>query len=487
MMQWLERIHGAVWGPWTLMLFLGTGLWFTVRSGFFQVRGIRVWWSQTAGAWWKGEKNSQFQSACTALAATIGTGNIVGVATALTAGGPGALFWMWISAAIGMMTAYAETWLGIRYRYRKEDGRWMCGPMVYMERGLGCPALGKCYAVLLLFVSLGMGSMVQANSLSEAVRPWMEMAGVGMKLPWRVATGTGIDMPWRVATGTGINMLQRESSGILIGIVVVIMAGCILVGGIQRISRVTERLVPLSAGIYLLFSLAVILSCWQHLPEIFTEILCEAWKPAAAGGGLVGFMLSDGVRFGLARGVFSNEAGLGSLAVLHGNAEETTPEEQGMWAMFEVFFDTIVICTLTALVILCVIRLRQPPVGADGAALTAWCFSQRIGKLGEVFVSGSMVVFAFATIIAWYYLGEQAVGYLAGKWLGGGRERLLSKGYLFLYLTAVFGGCIGRVELIWLLSDIWNGLLAFPNLLAVWMLSGKVVNGDNIVGFCRKR
>lgn len=466
MIQWLEMIHSAVWGPWTLILFLGTGLYFTLRSGCFQIRGFRTWWAKTAGGWQRQDENeafhkiTQFQSACTALAATIGTGNIVGVATALTAGGPGALFWMWISAGIGMMTAYAETWLGIRYRYCREDGSWMCGPMVYMDRGIGCTLLGKIYAALIVLVSLGMGSMVQANSLSEAVRSWVSpmIDNLGM-----------------------IHMGERESVGLIdgrfaIGCMLVIVIGYILIGGINRITRVTERLIPVSAGIYLLFSLAVILSCCQQLPRIFIMIFQDAWRPAAAGGGLAGFLLSSSVRFGLSRGVFSNEAGLGSLAILHGSAEKTTSEEQGMWAMFEVFFDTIVFCTMTALVILCVTNREGAPLGYDGAELTAWCFSQRLGGMGKAFVAGSLVVFAFATIIAWYYLGEQAVEYLTGEKIprGGNLGRGKRNYYLFLYLAAVFFGCIGRVDVIWLVSDIWNGLLAFPNLLALWMLAGEV-------------
>ena len=179
----LTTIHWMVWGPWTLVLFLGTGVWFTLRSGFFQIRGIRTWWRSTAGSLLRGRQDdtsggiTQFQSACTALAATIGTGNIVGVATALTAGGPGALFWMWLSAGIGMMTAYAETYLGQKYRYRGTDGQWMCGPMVYMERGLGCPALGNLYAFFVVLASFGMGSMVQSNSMSETIRLWAKEHG----------------------------------------------------------------------------------------------------------------------------------------------------------------------------------------------------------------------------------------------------------------------------------------------------------------------
>lgn len=435
MIGWLEQIHQAVWGPWTLILILGTGIYFSLRFRFFQIAGFPVWWKRTAGAW--NHKNraepadsyhvTPIRSACTALAATIGTGNIAGVATALTAGGAGAVFWMWVSAGIGMMTAYAETWLGIRYRYRNQDGSWMCGPMVYMERGLKCPFLGKLYAFFMVLVSLGMGSMVQANSLSE----------------------------------TAQSEIPIMNGKMVIGIIVTSLIGMILNGGIRRITRVTEWLVPLSAGSYLFFSLALLFLCRNQIPNIMGRIVSEAFRMDAAGGGFLGFFVSRSVRFGLSRGVFSNEAGLGSLAVLHGSAEETTPEEQGMWAMFEVFFDTIVICTLTALVILCVTAKMPAPQLYDGAALTAWCFSKYFGKAGTGFTAIAMVVFAFATIIAWYYVGEQAVSYLGGK----------KKVYLFFYLLAVWIGCVGRVDVIWLISDIWNGLLIFPNLLALWLLA----------------
>ena len=443
-----ETLHFLVWGPWTLALLLGTGFWFTVKSGFFQVRGIGYWWKKTVGSLWEsGQKQekkgqiSRFQSACTALAATIGTGNIVGVATALTAGGPGALFWMWVSAGIGMMTAYAETYLGQRYRYRQNNGEWMCGPMVYMERGMGCPALGRMYALFAVLASLGMGSMVQSNSMSGTLK-----FGIG---------------------------LPAMASGILI----TLLTGLVILGGIRRISRVSERLMPVSAGIYVFFSLIVILSGWELLPRIFTDIFRDAFCLESVGGGISGFLLSRGVRYGMSRGVFSNEAGLGSLAVLHGAAENTTPEQQGMWAMFEVFFDTIVICTLTALVILCVQYggYGSDMAGSSGAALTAGCFSARLGEMGEILVSGAMVVFAFGTIIAWYYLGKQTFCYLA-RWLGQGRvsKKIAERGYLTLYLLAVFCGCICRLETVWLLSDLWNGLMAYPNLLALIWLSHQI-------------
>lgn len=465
-----DLLHELVWGPWTLVLFLGVGIWFSVRCRLFQITGIRCWWRETGGKLFGGlpdkkealqkdlpeEKGTKeagrssvtaFQSACTALAATIGTGNIVGVATALTSGGPGALFWMWISALIGMMTAYAETYLGQIYRYRKMDGHWMCGPMVYMERGVGCPSLALIYAALAVLASLGMGSMVQSNSVSTTLL-------YSARVPLWVS-----------------------------GAAVTLLTAVIVLGGISRISQVAERLMPVSAGLYLFFSLIVILSCAGELPAVFYTIFHEAFHPKAAVGGFAGFLLSSSVRYGLSRGVFSNEAGLGTLAVLHGAAEHTTPEQQGMWAMFEVFFDTIVICTLTALVILCTARIWELPAGLDGAALTAWCYSRRLGIAGEILVSAALAVFAFATIVAWYYLGRQTAEYLAGKLFQKietpeSSKQVFLKGYTFLYLSAVFIGCVCRLEVVWMISDLWNGLMAYPNLLALMLLSGQVLRPE---------
>jgi len=350
---------------------------------------------------------------------------------------------MWISAGIGMMTAYAETYLGQIYRYRKPDGHWMCGPMVYMERGLGTPFLAILYTGLAVMASLGMGSMVQSNSVSDTLH-------YSCGLP-----------KWAC------------------GIVVTGLTAAIAAGGIRRISRVAERLMPVSAGIYLVFSGIVILSCAGELPGVFADIFREAFHPRAVSGGIAGFLLSGSVRYGLSRGVFSNEAGLGTLAVLHGAAEDTTPEQQGMWAMFEVFFDTVVICTLTALVILCACRVWEVPVSLDGAALAAWCFARRLGPAGAVLVSGALTVFAFATIMAWYYLGCQTVEYLA-EYAGGRGTRQIRRIYTVCYLGAVFLGCVCRLEVVWIISDLWNGLMAYPNLLTLVFLSREVHLPGNI-------
>ena len=444
MQQTLQLLHEIVWGPWTMFLFLGTGLFFTVKSGGFQIRKLPYWWKKTVGGLGNGSISS-FQTSCTALAATIGTGNIVGVATALTAGGPGAVFWLWISALIGMATAYAETSLGQKYRYRRPDGVWQCGPMVSMERGLGCRSLGLIYALFAVLASLGMGSMVQANAVSETL-----CYEAGMK---------------------------QEIAAVL----VTALTAAVVWGGIRRISRMTSWFVPLSAGIYFFFSVSVLVVCRRSIPVVLGKILKEAWTPGAAGGGIAGFLFSRSVRFGLARGVFSNEAGLGTLAVLHGAAEETTPEEQGMWAMFEVFVDTIVICTLTALVILCVERectlmaggeaVWRIAAGLDGAALTSFCFTKILGSFGGFLVSASMAAFAFATIVGWYYIGRQMFSYLAEYLCPGVNTEYL---YIILYLLAVWLGCICRLELVWLMSDLVNGLMSYPNLLSLWLLADHV-------------
>ena len=368
----------------------------------------------------------------------------------MTAGGPGALFWMWVSALIGMITAYAETMLGIRYRYRDKDGHYICGPFIYMERGLGLRGMGVLYSFLCLMSSLGMGSMVQANSAIST-----------MEYTWHVPTLAG-----------GL---------IFTGLLVLVTWG-----GIRRIGNVAEKLVPAASGIYIAFSMIVILSCLEQIPGALASMVTSAFRPEAAAGGTAGYVISRSVRYGISRGVFSNEAGLGTLAVLHGPTEGTTPHEQGMWAMFEVFFDTVVLCTLTALVILCMTGSSPETIPYEGAALAAWCFSRRLGIIGEYLVSGSMVVFAFATIMAWFYLGRQAAAYfIGGCGFGENAQHMFAaKVYPLLFIAAVFLGSEARLGLVWLLSDIWNGLMAFPNLTALLFLSREVTLPE---GFLRRR
>lgn len=439
----LQQLHQMVWGPWTLAIFLGVGIYYSIKGGWFQIRGLPFWWKHTVGNLIgengkpdgrDGENGiSQLQSVCTALAATVGTGNIAGVATALTAGGPGALLWMWLCAGIGMATAYGETVLGLKSRRKDRKGQYISGPFLYMEELLGARWMGKLYGILCVLCSLGMGSMVQSNSAVSTIV-------------------------------YSLNMPALAAGGILTVLVMLV-----IMGGIGRIGRVAEKLVPAASGIYILFSLAVILSCWREIPGAVRSMISCGLTPQAAAGGTAGYGLSRAIRYGMARGVFSNEAGLGTLAVLHGAARDTAPEQQGMWAMFEVFFDTVIMCTLTGLVILCTTDSLNAGPEMTGSALAAWCFGTKLGEGGELLISGSMAVFAFATMIAWFYLGRQAAAYVWGGhvltgWL-----------YPILFLAAVFVGSQWKLETVWVLSDLWNGLMAFPNLTALIFLRKQVV------------
>lgn len=438
----IHRIHEAVWGPWMLVVFLAMGIYLTIGSGFFQIRGFGKWWRATAGSLMgkkqQGEKSggvTSFQTACTALAATIGTGNIVGVATALTAGGAGAIFWMWVSAGIGMITAYGEGFLGTKYRH-KAGKVWISGPMVILDKRLSLPFLGLLYGFFCTMSSLGMGSMVQANSLSLT-------AAYSFSIPPVVSA-----------------------------VVVTVSVALVIGGGTRRIAAVSEKLIPVASGIYMLFSMLVILMCMEHIPEVLKEIFSSAFSLEAAAGGTAGYGVSRSIQYGISRGVFSNEAGLGTLAIIHGAADHADPKEQGMWAMFEVFFDTIVICTLTALVILLTVD-HSSGWQYDGAALTAFCFSVKLGTWGEYLVSLSMIVFAFGTMVAWFYMGRQAFEYL---WMYTplSNETIGRKLYFLLYLNAIFLGSLAKLSTVWELSDIWNGLMAVPNMTALFLLRKEI-------------
>ena len=437
MVQWL---HEFIWGPGMLALFLFVGILYTVRLRGFPILGLSAWWKTTVGSLFRpGDSDgshtgiSQFQSACTALAATIGTGNIAGVATALLAGGPGAVFWMWISAFFGMATAYGETELGMKYRRKDRKGNWISGAMCYLEHGLDCKWLAIIYAVLCMMASFGMGSMVQANAISET----FEFA---------------FSMP-----------------PISVGIILTALAGKIILGGAKKIARTAEKMVPISAGIYIIASISILILFWHRLPEVMRMIVTDAFSFRSASGGFMGFAVNESVRYGVARGVFSNEAGLGSLAALNGGSDSVEPEIQGQWAIFEVFLDTIVCCTLTALVVLCTAGEELRAFGGNGAELTSLCFTRGLGNLGGYTMSMCTALFAFATIIAWYYMGKQAVTYLEEN---AGVD--VSKIYLAGYLACVFLGSLGSMEAVWEVSDIFNGMMAVPNLAALILMAGVV-------------
>lgn len=441
-------VNRFVWGQGMLAVFLFVGVMFTVRTGFFQFTKMRLWFGETIGEMFRDRRVrktedthsiSQFQSFCTALAATLGTGNIAGVAAALIVGGPGAIFWMWISALLGMMTIYAENLLGIRYRYKNRKGEWVGGAMVYMERGLGCKWLAVVFAVFCVFASFGMGNMTQANSIAS-----------GLKESFSVPP-------------------------FLTGVLVTFVVAVVVLGGVKRIAAVTEKMVPLVALFYVSGAVLVLIHFRHEVPRVFAMIFQEAFHINAVGGGALGYGVFQAVKIGISRGVFSNEAGLGSSVMAHAASDVKSPVVQGMWGILEVFIDTIVVCTMTALVILSS-GVYQPQVylqnmaygiaNVDGTTLTGTAFSTVI-PCGDKFLAISIALFAFATMVGWAYFGERTFAYLFGE-----KSAFL---YKLLYVFMILPGGMMTSELAWEVADTFNGLMALPNLTALILLSGEVV------------
>lgn len=451
--EWLERcnepIHRFIWGPVMLLLLVGTGLWFTLRSGFFQIRGWKLWWRKTLidslrqNRKKKKEKGeiTPFQAMCTAMAGTVGTGNIAGVATAITMGGPGAVFWMGLSALLGTMTCFAENVLGSLYRWRDDQGRWHGGAMAYLERGAHCPMLARLYAVFCICSTLGMGNMVQANSIASVA--WEQ---------------------WHIVPAAS-------------GYLMAALAALVILGGIGAISRVTEKLVPTMAMIYLGGALCVVLAHASQLPAVLRMVLQEAFSLRAGMGGLAGYSVASAIRLGVSRGVFSNEAGLGMSVLAHVESSEREPVVQGMWGIFQVVADTLVVCGITALAVLTgsgydpqqyAAVLGSPAFDAlpNGAQLTTQAFSSVFGPFGGVIVGLSLMMFAFSTVLASSYYGSMAVEYLAGK------KAVLA--YKILFICTLIVGSVMQLRLVWQLSDTFNGLMALPNLFGVLVLSPQV-------------
>lgn len=458
-MEYVSEINAAVnrfvWGRGMLAVFLCVGVMFTVRTGFFQFTKIRIWFGQTIGEMFRDRRVrrtedehsiSQFQSFCTALAATLGTGNITGVAAALIVGGPGAIFWMWVSAFLGMMTIYAENLLGIRYRYKNRKGEWVGGAMVYMERGLGCKWLAAVFAVFCILASFGMGNMTQANSIASGL---------------------------------------KESFSIppfLTGVFVTLIVAVVVLGGVKRIAAVAEKVVPLVALFYMSGAVLVLIHFREEVPQAFSMIFEEAFRMQAVGGGALGYGVRKAMKVGISRGVFSNEAGLGSSVMAHAASDVKSPAVQGMWGIVEVFIDTIVVCTMTALVILSS-GVYQPQVylqnmtrgiaNVDGTTLTGSAFSTVI-PCGDKFLAISIVLFAFATMVGWAYFGERTAAYLFGE-----KSAFL---YKILYVLMILPGCMMTPHLAWEVADTFNGLMALPNLTALILLSGEVVRVTKAYG-----
>ena len=449
-----NAVNGVVWGVPALVLLAFVGVLMTVLTKVFQVTHFGHWMKKTIGAVFhdknvtthtKDKSISQFQSLCTALAATVGTGNIVGVSGAILMGGPGAVFWMWVMAFLGMMTNYSENVLGIFYRRKNSKGEWSGGAMYYLRDGLGsrkgCKIIGRVLAGLFSFFCLvaafGIGNMTQVNAISG-----------NMQNVFGIPT-------W------------------ITGAVVMILVGLVVVGGLKRIASVTEKIVPFMVILYMIGTIAIFFINIGHIGSVFGAIFKGAFGAEAATGGIVGYGIKLAIEWGMKRGVFSNEAGLGSSVMVHSNSNVKEPVKQGMWGIFEVFADTIVVCTLTAFAVLSsgIIDLNTGALTAEFSSLTkndlvATVFNRQFGVIGSGFIAISIALFAFSTVLGWSHYGTKACEYLLGE-----RNTIP---YRVIFVLLVFGGAVMGDNLAWDLADTFNGLMMIPNLIGVIALSGVV-------------
>ena len=450
-------INDFVWVKLGLFLLIGAGILMTVATKFFQVTHIGHWWKETIASVFKKDAEttkktdkktiSQFQALCTALAATIGTGNIAGVAAAIVIGGPGAVFWMWIAAFLGMMTNFSENVLGIYYRRRNKDGEWSGGAMYYLKDGLGkykgCKYIGSVLAVLFaifaILASFGIGNMGQVNKIT---------------LNLESAFFKNVDLG-QIA---GVPVVSW-----IIGIALTVIAGLIIIGGLQRIASFAERVVPFMAIFYVIGALVILVMNIQNVGAIFSSIFKFAFGIKAVAGGAAGVAISQVITQGCKRGVFSNEAGLGSSVMVHSSSNVKEPVMQGMWGIFEVFFDTFVVCTMTAVVVLSSgyidLNTGLAVEGVNDATLVSQAFGNAFGRFGEIFVAIAMLLFAFTTVLAWSQYGTKAVEYLFG-----------AKGvkvYKVIFVLMISSGAIMTSSLAWDISDTFNGLMMIPNLIGV--------------------
>ncbi|MDR3278402.1 MAG: amino acid carrier protein [Oscillospiraceae bacterium] len=439
-----RAVSGVVWGAPMIALMLAAGLFLGARCGFVQIFRLRYTLKNTLGRMFRrggAEKGSvtPFQATATALAATVGTGNISGVAYALALGGAGALFWLWVSALIGMCTKYAEAALAVRFRERGENGDWVGGPMYYIKNGLG-PRFAWLAALFCVFgalASFGIGNAVQTGNVVDAVNG--ALAAFRTPGSWN---------PARV--------------GVVTGAAVAVAAAVTLIGGMKRIGRAAELIVPVMSVLYLAGALLVILSGADRLPAVFARVLREALTPRAAAGGAAGFSVKTALQWGLKRGIFSNEAGLGSSPIAHAGTSGTEPVAQGLYGVCEVFADTLVICTITGLSLL----VSGVPLGADGgASANIAAFATVFGaKIAAVIISACTALFALATVLGWSLYGVRCAEFLFGA--RGARV------YRAVYILVIFLGATLKLRLVWELSDTLGGLMALPNLIALLALSG---------------
>ena len=442
-----QVVNDFIWGVPAMVCIIGVGFYLSCRTGFLQIRKFSYAIQTTIGRMFRKRNASDgaltpFQAVCTALAATVGTGNIAGVAGAIAIGGPGAVFWMWVSAVLGMCTKFAEVTLAVYYRETNKEGDLVGGPMYYIKNGLGknwqfLAVLFSAFGVLTVF---GTGNVTQVNTITTAVNSALLSCGL-------------------------ISEGAVKTSNLIQGIIIAALVALILLGGVKRIGQVTEKLVPFMALLYIVLSVGIILFRIQALPSVIQAIFEGAFKPAAVTGGAVGSLFMS-MKKGVSRGIFSNEAGLGTGSIAHACADTRKPVKQGMFGIFEVFTDTIVICTLTALVILC----SQVPVGygqAAGAELTIQGFISVYGNWVSVFTAVAMCCFAFSTILGWGLYGARCIEFLFS-------EKVI-KPFMVAYSLVAILGATADLGLMWNIAETFNGLMAIPNLIALFLLSGTVV------------
>ena len=435
-----EKINSFVWGPFTLSVFLFVGIFYTLRLKGIQFKKAKLITNKTLLSLFKKQTRtsankhslSQFGSLSTALAATIGTGSIVGVATALTIGGSGSIFWMWVSAFLGMGTAYAENVLGILYRSKDRNGKITGGAYSYIEKGMNARWLAKIFALFCVLASFGMGNMAQGNSISASLFQSFH--------------------------------IPRVYCGIVLFAFILI----VMLGGVKRTQNVCELIVPFMTVFFLAGAVIILFLKRERLIPEFLSIFKNAFCFRSAAGGIAGAGIKKAVSIGIRRGVFSNEAGLGSTVSVHSSSNIKEPVEQGFWGIFEVFVDTIIVCTITALVILV---SGAALVKNEGAEIVVKAFESGFGDLGGYFVSVSIVLFALATLIGWSFIGENAFCYLF--------PRAKNRIYKIIFCIFVYLGAVSSLEFVWEISDTFNGLMAIPNLIALIALSKEVVNETN--------
>jgi len=429
--QILEKIDSWVWGPPLLILLVGTGIYLTIRLGLLQVfklpLALKYAFSKDSDSNAKGDVSS-FGALCTALAATIGTGNIVGVATAIKTGGPGALFWMWVAAFFGMATKYGECLLSVKYRVTDENGQMAGGPMYYIERGLGIKWLAKLFSIFGIGVAFfGIGTFPQVNAIINSVK-------------------TTFDIPIIVTAA-----------------IVTVLVALVTLGGIKSIAKTAEVIVPFMVIFYVLGSLIILFTNIDLLPGALSMVIKSAFTPTAATGGFLGASVMFAIRNGVARGVFSNESGLGSAPIATAAAKTNSCAKQGLISMTGTFFDTIIVCTMTGLILILTGAWQG---NLEGAEMTTAAFSQGLPGVGDFIVTIGLIFFAFTTILGWNYYGERCTEYLFGI------KGIKPYRYLFIVLVAL--GAFLKLDMIWILADIVNGLMAIPNLIALVGLSGVI-------------